>query len=296
MQCQDGLILIDKVGGMTSFDVVRRVRRLAGTRKVGHTGTLDPDATGLMGVVLGRCTKLANYLTLDEKVYAFEMELGTATDTEDASGQVIAEADWEHVTREAFEEAIGSFLGTIEQVPPIYSALKVDGKRAHALARAGEKVELQARPVEIFELDLVEWTPPRVRLQVRCGSGTYVRALARDLGKKLGSVAHTRSIRRLSVGRFDLARAHRLEDLSEETFWASVLSPAEMVASLVQVTIDADQRRAIGFGQTILVEPEIAMGAPVAAIDAAGDLVAIMERKESYDPQGSRLAPRRVLI
>ena len=296
MQSQDGLILIDKDAGMTSFDVVRRVRRLAGTRKVGHTGTLDPDATGLMGVVLGRCTKLANFLTLDEKVYAFEMVLGSATDTEDASGEVIEEAVWEHVTREAFEDAMTGFLGTIQQVPPIYSALKVDGKRAHALARAGEDVRLEARPVEIFELELTRFEPPHIAMQVRCGSGTYVRALVRDLGRAVGSVAHTRSIRRISVGEFNLSMAHRLDELSEDTFWEKVLSPARMVGSLPQVHIDEDQRRAVGFGQTILVEPELPIGAPVAVIDAQDVLVAIMARKESHDPRGSRLAPRRVLI
>ncbi|WP_230467202.1 tRNA pseudouridine(55) synthase TruB [Lujinxingia vulgaris] len=296
MQSQDGLILIDKDAGMTSFDVVRRVRRLAGTRKVGHTGTLDPDATGLMGVVLGRCTKLANFLTLDEKVYAFEMVLGSATDTEDASGEVIEVAGWEHVTREAFEEAMAGFLGTIQQVPPIYSALKVDGKRAHALARAGEEVHLEARPIEIFELELMSFEPPHVSMRVRCGSGTYVRALVRDLGKAVGSVAHTRSIRRISVGEFDLEQAYRLDELSEENFWEKVLSPARMVGSLDQVHIDDEQRRAVGFGQTILVAPELPMDAPIAVIDANDELVAIMARKESHDPQGSRLAPRRVLI
>src|SRR5690554_1150011 len=296
MQSQDGLILIDKDAGMTSFDVCRQVRRLAGTRKVGHTGTLDPDATGLMGVVLGRCTKLANFLSLDEKVYAFEMVLGSATDTEDASGEVVAEADWEHVTREDFEQAMAGFLGTIDQVPPIYSALKVDGKRAHALARAGEEVTLAARPIEIFELDLVDFSPPNIAMRVRCGSGTYVRALARDLAIEVGTVAHTRVIRRLSVGSFDLSQAHRLDELTPETFWSKVRSPAHMVASLEQVKIDEDQRRAIGFGQTILAEQELPMGEPVAVIDESGELVAIMARKESHDPQGSRLAPRRVLI
>src|SRR5690554_7044885 len=146
----DGLLLIDKPAGITSFDVVRQVRKLAKTRRVGHTGTLDPDATGLLPIVIGHCTKLAKFLVFDQKEYVFEIQFGSEMDTDDSTGEVIKTCEWEHITQAALESALEQFRGPIMQVPPIYSALKIDGKRAYDLARAGQEVILEARPVEIY--------------------------------------------------------------------------------------------------------------------------------------------------
>ena len=185
----DGMLLIDKPVGRTSFDVVKVVRRVADIRKVGHTGTLDPLASGLLIILLGRCTKLARYLDLDHKTYEFELELGKQTETGDRESEVFRRCDWAHVDREALEDALADFLGDIEQVPPSHSAVKVDGERAYKLARRGEEPDLEARPVHVEELELLEFDPPEARLRVACASGTYVRSLARDIGTSLDSCA-----------------------------------------------------------------------------------------------------------
>lgn len=295
MDSKDGLLVVDKAAGMTSFDVVRKVRKLAGTRKVGHTGTLDPDATGVLAIALGRCTKLSRFLTFDEKRYAFSMRFGFSTDTDDDSGEVLREASWEHIEESDLEKILAGFQGEIEQVPPIYSAIKVDGKRAHAMARAGEDFELDARKVMIYDLKVTDWSPPLASLEVRCGSGTYVRSLARDIGRALGSEAHTTAIRRTSVGPFSLADAVTLEELSTENFWSRVLSPLQMVQSLPRVEVDDEAQQKIVYGQPVEGEGDWEVGESVAAHDGKGNLVAILERKEREE-DAARLWPRRVMI
>lgn len=295
----NGLILIDKPAGMSSFDVVRRMRRIASTKKVGHTGTLDPDATGLLPIVLGQCTKLANYLILDEKEYVFEMKFGERTDSDDSTGAVLETCPWEHVGAEALEGVLDDFRGDILQVPPIYSALKVDGERAYELARRGEHFELPPRPIVVHELELLEVTLPTARLRVRCGSGTYVRSLARDIGRALGSCAHTTSIHRTRVGSFGVERAYTLEALealTREELLKTILSPLEMLSSLPLFVANMEQVTALGFGQRIDVDFDASLDEVVAVKSSTDELVAITKVEEVLEGRGLRLKPIRVLM
>ena len=292
---RDGLLIVDKSAGMTSFDVVRRVRKLANTRKVGHAGTLDPDATGVLPVAIGRCTKLLRFLTIDEKYYGFEMHLGEETDTADSSGEVVRQAGWENLSRDDLEEVLPRFLGRIDQVPPVYSAIKVDGKRAYELARKGEDVVLEPRPVEILQVEVDAWNPPVVEMKVRCGPSTYIRALARDLGRALDSAAHAAKIRRLAVGPFSLGDAVSLEGLEGQQLDSWLLSPMEMVQSLPTYRLDAESRRRVGHGQFLTVQRDWEVGDYVAARDVDGNLVAVMECIEA-DGETAQLRPRRVMI
>jgi tRNA pseudouridine55 synthase len=214
-----GIVLVDKPAGMTSHDVVGRCRRIFGTRRVGHAGTLDPMATGVLVVGVERATKILGLLTAASKSYAATIRLGQTTSTEDAEGELLHSVSAAHVTDEAIAAAIGGLRGEIEQVPSAVSAIKVDGRRAYRLVREGHAVELAARPVRIdrFEVmatrragDLVD-----VDVEVDCSSGTYIRALARDLGAALGVGGHLTALRRTRVGRFGLDRALSLDDLAE---------------------------------------------------------------------------------
>ena len=217
---ESGLVVVDKPEGMTSHDVVARLRRLAQTRKVGHAGTLDPMATGVLVVGVNRATRLLGHLMLTEKAYDATIRLGVGTTTDDAEGEVLAATDASALTDEAIRTALAAFEGDIEQVPTAVSAIKVDGKRAYQRVRDGEQVTLRARPVTIHELMVLEIGPSGqvrdVRISVRCSSGTYIRAIARDLGEALGVGGHLTALRRTAVGEFGLSRAHTLEQLAEQ--------------------------------------------------------------------------------
>lgn len=281
---------------MTSFDVVRRIRRLADIRKVGHAGTLDPKATGLLAIALGRCTRLLQYLDLDHKVYRFTVRLGEATDTYDTEGEVIKEAPFAHVTEETVVAAMAEFDGVIEQIPPAFSAVKVDGKRAYERARAGEDVELEPREVEIRSFELLEFEPPAVTLEVSCTAGTYVRSLARDLAIELDTVAHATMIRRLEVGAFGLEDAVELDELSADDVWEQSLTALEMMRSLRHVCADESQREDIGHGRPIDVEDgDWEVGEFAAGHDGEGNLLAVMECTD-VDGDRAQLWPRRVMI
>lgn len=210
----EGLLVVDKPTGLTSHDVVARVRRLAGTRRVGHAGTLDPLATGVLVVGIGRATRLLGHLARHEKEYTAGIRLGVSTDTDDADGHVIAisKAEWDI---EAVEKAIAELTGEISQVPPAYSALKVDGQRAYARARAGEAVELAPRAVTVESFAVRSVEDDVVVADITCSAGTYIRALARDLGAIVGTGAHLVSLRRTRVGPYPVAMAHSLEALAD---------------------------------------------------------------------------------
>ena len=220
MTSASGLVVVDKPAGVTSHDVVSRVRRLAGTRKVGHAGTLDPMATGVLVLGINRATRLLGHLTLTEKAYDATIRLGAATTTDDAEGEIISTAPTGGLDEAQIRSALAAFVGDIDQVPTTVSAIKVDGRRAHRRVREGEHVELPARPVTIHELEV-----HRVRLgdegvdvdiSVRCTSGTYIRAIARDLGAELAVGGHLTALRRTAVGPFRLDQAHTIEQLTEE--------------------------------------------------------------------------------
>ena len=216
---ESGLVVVDKSGGMTSHDVVSRVRRLAGTRKVGHAGTLDPMATGVLVLGVNRATRLLGHLMLTEKGYDATIRLGVATTTDDAEGEVTATVSTDGLDEAVVRAAAAEFVGDLQQVPTAVSAIKVDGKRAYQRVRDGEEVELKARPVTVHELTVheVRTRPtPSVDISVRCSSGTYIRAIARDLGARLGVGGHLTALRRTAVGPYDLASARTLDQLGEE--------------------------------------------------------------------------------
>ena len=240
MTTQSGLVVVDKPGGTTSHGVVARVRRLAGTRKVGHAGTLDPMATGVLVLGLNRATRLLGHLMLTEKAYDATIRLGVATTTDDAEGEVTATTPTDDVTEQAVRATLATFVGDIEQVPTAVSAIKVDGKRAYARVRAGEDVELAARPVTVHELMVHEVALPDVRISLRCSSGTYVRAIARDLGAALGVGGHLTELRRTAVGPFGLAAAHTLEELEGGV----VMVPIADAARAAFPTVDLDDEQA----------------------------------------------------
>jgi tRNA pseudouridine55 synthase len=217
-QAVSGLVVVDKPAAITSHDVVARVRRLAGTRKVGHAGTLDPMATGVLVLGVNRATRLLGHLTLTDKQYAATVQLGTTTSTDDAEGEPVATRPFDGLAETDVRTALAAFAGPIDQVPSAVSAVKVAGKRSYARVRDGEQVDLPSRRVTIHELavtslDLAHGT---VDVEVRCSSGTYVRAIARDLGEALGVGGHLTALRRTAVGPFGIDAAHTLDALAEE--------------------------------------------------------------------------------
>lgn len=278
-----GILLIDKEGGWTSHDVVARVRRLAGTRKVGHAGTLDPMATGLLIVGLNSSTRLLTYIVGAEKEYAATIRLGATTTTDDAEGDIIERADEQALAAlpdSAIAAGIEALTGEIEQVPSSVSAIKVDGKRAYARVRAGEEVVLAARPVTVSEFELASTSraPGAVDLEVRvvCSSGTYIRSLARDLGASLGVGGHLTVLRRTRIGDFRVEDARPLEGLDV----AAALIPAPDAATRLFERFELTEQQAIDLmhGKRIHVpERDDGSGVPVAAISPTGHLVGLIE-------------------
>jgi tRNA pseudouridine55 synthase len=282
-----GILLVDKPPGMTSHDVVARVRRLAGTRKVGHAGTLDPMATGLLVLGVETSTRLLHHLVGLDKEYLATVRLGWATTTDDAEGEPLPAASAEDVAavaRAALEAGMAALTGTIDQVPSAVSAVKVDGKRAYQRVRDGEAVELAARTVTVSAFELLEvregdgWLDLDVR--VECSSGTYVRALARDLGTALGVGGHLTALRRTRIGRFDVAEAGTLEGLDVA---AARLAPADAARrALPAIEIDADVVRDLRHGKrpaAPVAAAGLPGGEPIAAIGPDDVLVAIVERR-----------------
>ncbi len=249
MSSTPGLVIVDKAAGMTSHDVVARVRRLAGTRKVGHAGTLDPMATGVLVLGLNRATRLLGHLMLTEKAYDATIRLGVATTTDDAEGEVTATTEVGHLDEAAIRAALAGFVGDIEQVPTAVSAIKVDGKRAYQRVRDGEEVELKARRVTVHELTVTAIRGPEVDISVRCSSGTYIRAIARDLGTALGVGGHLTALRRTAVGRFDLAQAHSLEELGEDLTLVPIADAAR--ATFPGVDLDDAQAADVCVGRAL---------------------------------------------
>ncbi len=236
-----GFLNVDKPAGLTSHDVVARLRRRAGQKRVGHGGTLDPAATGVLPVALGEATRLLDYFVAGRKRYHATIALGITTTTDDAEGAVIAERPIPALSEADLVAALEAFSGVIEQVPPIYSALQVGGRRLYDLARAGVSVDLPARQVEIDEIRLLDWRPPLLSIAVVCGKGTYIRALARDLGEQIGCGAHLRALRRTAVGSLRLADSLALDGLIETPgLLATALLPPEVaVAQLPRLDLDA---------------------------------------------------------
>jgi tRNA pseudouridine55 synthase len=273
-QRRDGVAVIDKEAGWTSHDVVAKARGILHNKKIGHSGTLDPDATGLLLLGVGRVTRLLKYLTALPKTYTTEIVLGTATSTLDASGDVVATFDMTGVTVDDARAAAKALTGDILQVPPMVSAVKVDGKRLHQLAREGTEVERKPRPVTVhrFDLDPLDDAPGVLRAVVECSSGTYVRSLAADLGEALGGGAHLRNLRRVAIGSFNESESRRLDDIE-------VLAPSEALRDYPSVRVGEDVATAIGFGKVLPIDELAVTGdGPWVLLSRAGELLAVYER------------------
>ena len=211
----DGILVINKPQGWTSFDVVAKIRNKLGAKKVGHTGTLDPMATGVLVLCLGKATKLAQQMTGHDKEYVAEITLGATSPTDDAEGEITPKKDAKKKSKTEVLTALKEFDGEIMQLPPQFSAKKVKGKRAYAMARKGQEVKLEPVKVIVHELELLDYKWPAVKLRISCGKGFYVRSLARDLGKKLGSGGYLSALQRTKVGHYDLTQAASIEDANE---------------------------------------------------------------------------------
>ena len=288
-----GVLVVDKPVGLTSHDVVQIIRKGTNIRRAGHTGTLDPRASGVLVILIGPAVRLSEYVSASDKRYQAVMALGASTDTYDADGTVTNTSSVE-VNEKQFEDALTSFVGEIEQVPPPYSAVKVKGKKAYEMAREGEEVDLAPRKIKVYSLELLEWAPPEVVVDVYCSSGTYVRSLAHDLGEKLGSGAHLVGLRRTKSGRFTLRDAvplRKLRDAFETGNWYQFLIPAaEALSDWTSLELSHDQVESVRHGHRIPVEAT--MGEWIRAISEQGELVALME----FDPAVNEYQPRKVFF
>jgi tRNA pseudouridine55 synthase len=300
MSVPSGLVIVDKPGGMTSHDVVARIRRLAGTRKVGHAGTLDPMATGVLVVGVEKATRLLGYLTLTEKEYAATIRLGQSTSTDDAEGDITGTASAVDVSAETLAKAVTGLTGEIQQVPPAVSAIKVDGQRAYRLTRAGAAPELPPRPVTVHEFAVTA-----VRLlsedglmdldaTVRCSSGTYIRALARDLGATVGTGGHLTRLRRTRVGGYGLDQAHTLDELASSFEVLPLAQAASAAFPGRQLTEDEARRLAHGgrlaAGAGADVTWAAGAGADVTGVAGAAAVTGPRTPTAAYAPDGTLIA------
>ncbi|MCK4862912.1 MAG: tRNA pseudouridine(55) synthase TruB [Dehalococcoidales bacterium] len=257
----DGILNINKPPGKTSFGVVAMVKRLSGERHVGHAGTLDPDATGVLPVCLGRGTRIVEFLVDTTKVYRAEIELGTATDTYDGSGKITRRGDASKIGRAEVESALEGFRGSIQQTPPMYSAVKHQGKPLYMLARAGIEVKRKSRTVKIHRLELIAWESSVATVEVECGKGTYIRSLANDLGQSLGCGAHLKSLVRTRCGLFDIKDAvttMQLEEAFLYGYWEHFIYPIDIVLQDYQaVVVDYEAEETIKNGSAVALGQDV---------------------------------------
>jgi len=278
-----GVLVVDKPVGLTSHDVVQIIRRGTGIRRAGHTGTLDPRASGVLVILIGPAVRLSEFVSASDKRYQATIRLGGSSDTFDSEGSITNITSDVKITEEEFTEVLQQFIGEIEQVPPPYSAVKVKGRRAYEIAREGEEVELAPRIIHVYSLEILEWAPPEVVIDVYCSSGTYVRSLTNDLGKSLGTGAYLVGLRRTKSGRFTLRDAvpmRRLQESFEAGNWYRFLIPAaEALAEWPMVELDADQVELVRHGHRVHAEPDQKGWAR--GISQQGDLVALLEVDEA---------------
>lgn len=288
-----GLILVDKPIGPTSHRVVHRVRQGTGIRKVGHAGTLDPRASGLLVLCLGAATRLSEYISSSSKRYEAVVRFGASTRTYDGDGEVVSRST-QIPSREQVDAALQAFTGEIQQVPPPFSAVKIAGQRAYELARSGKDVDLGPRTVTIYALRVVDYQPPDLALEIECSAGTYIRSLAHDLGERLGCGAYLAALRRTKAGPFSLDQAvtlDRLEHAFLDGTWPSYFhSPTEALPDFARLQLDAEQADRIRLGHSIAAAP-VARGL-ACALDPQGELVAILEATDD----GQQWHPRKVFV
>ena len=287
-----GVLVVDKPVGLTSHDVVQIIRRGTFIRRAGHTGTLDPRASGVLVVLLGPAVRLSEYVSASDKRYQAVIQLGKTTDTYDADGQVLTSNPVDNITEAQFEEALQQFVGEIEQVPPPYSAIKIKGRKAYEMARNGEEFDLQPRKINVYSLELLEWAPPEAVIDVYCSSGTYIRSLANDLGKVLGCGAHLVGLRRTKSGRFTLRDAVPLRKLREAfddgSWYQYVIPAAEALSDWPSIELSEANVDAIRHGHRI--PGELGIGKMARGISEQGDLVALLE----FDPASNEWQPKKV--
>jgi tRNA pseudouridine55 synthase len=288
-----GVLVVDKPVGLTSHDVVQIIRKGTNIRRAGHTGTLDPRASGVLVVLIGPAVRLSEYVSASDKRYQAIVRLGTSTDTYDADGRVVSSSPVE-VTEEQFENSLQQFIGEIEQVPPPFSAVKVKGRKAYEAAREGEEIDLAPRKIQVYSLELLEWAPPEAVVDVYCSSGTYVRSLAHDLGEVLGCGAHLVGLRRTKSGRFTLRDAvplRKLRESFEAGNWYQYLIPAaEALSDWPAVELNSDEASAIQHGHRIPAEPGTTGWAR--GINEQGELIALLE----VDLETNEWQPRKVFF
>lgn len=282
-----GILVVDKPVGLTSHDVVEIIRKGTNIRRAGHTGTLDPRASGVLVVLVGPAVRLSEFVSASDKRYQAIIRLGGATDTYDADGRFTGQANTPvNVTEAQFNEVLQRFVGEIEQTPPPYSAVKVQGRKAYEMARQGEEVELAPRMINVYHLEVLEWAPPEVVIDVHCSSGTYVRSLANDLGTALGCGAYLVGLRRTKSGRFSLRDATPLRKLQEAFTignWYQYLIPAaEALAEWPAVELNPDQVEEVKHGHRVKAAPETQPGL-VRGVSMAGELIAIMDLATAED-------------
>lgn len=290
-----GVLVVDKPVGLTSHDVVQIIRRGTGIRRAGHTGTLDPRASGVLVVLIGPAVRLSEYVSASDKRYQATIRLGSSTDTYDAEGTIMGESTSVFdITEEMFTEVLQQFVGEIEQVPPPYSAVKVKGRKAYDMARKGEDVKLEPRKIQVYTLEVLEWAPPEVVVDVYCSSGTYVRSLANDLGEELGCGAHLIGLRRTKSGRFTLRDAvplRRLQEAFDAGEWYRQLIPAaEALADWPLVELSPDDVELIRHGHR--VAGDSGSSGWSRGVSQQGDLVALLE----FIEETSEWQPRKVFF
>lgn len=289
-----GVLVVDKPVGLTSHDVVQIVRKGTNIRRAGHTGTLDPRASGVLVILIGPAVRLSEYVSASDKRYQAVVLLGASTDTYDAEGRVTSSSPV-NITEEQFEGALTQFIGEIEQKPPPYSAVKVKGRKAYEMAREGEEIDLEPRKITVYNLELLEWAPPEAVIDVYCSSGTYVRSLAHDLGEALGCGAHLVGLRRTKSGRFTLRDAvplRKLREAFETGTWYQFLIPAaDALSDWPAFELSHEQVESVRHGHRVIGEvPEGSTWAR--GISEQGELVALLE----YIPENSEWQPRKVFF
>ncbi|GAB4404284.1 MAG: tRNA pseudouridine(55) synthase TruB [Anaerolineales bacterium] len=288
-----GILNVDKPAGMTSHDVVNAVRKIAGTRRVGHAGTLDPMATGVLLICVGQATRIAEYVMQSAKTYIAEVRFGQATTTYDAEGDVVGEYPTAHLTAEGLKAALAGFVGPIRQRAPAFSAVKQGGEPLYRRARRGESVEPPVREVHIYRAEMVRWEPPVATVEVECSPGTYIRSLAHDWGQLVGSGAHLTSLRRVRSGRFSVEDAvplARLQEAAADGDWERFLIPMdEALLDMPALILTAEQAQALEHGQPVEAAPG-AGGQLARAYTLAGDFVALV----CYNDAQGRWLPAKV--
>jgi len=290
-----GVLVVDKPVGMTSHDVVQQVRAGTRIRRAGHTGTLDPRASGVLVVLIGPAVRLSEYVSTSDKRYQAVLRFGMTTSTYDTEGEITSRAPVD-ISYEELEETLSTFVGEFEQTPPIYSAIKVGGRKAYDIARNGETVELEPRLITVHSIELLDWDPPEAVIDVHCSSGTYIRSLASDLGEKLGCGATLVGLRRTRNGQFALRDAvslSKLQDAFDNGSWYKYLIPAaEALSDWYTVELTYEQVDAVRHGHRVPATEIVKEGLWGRAVSQEGELVALIE----YDAETNEWQPRKVFF